>query len=378
MRFSRGAFCAFVFLFPVSALVIGADNSNSASKFFGNILAPCAGPNGKAVCDKMKADLKNLREQCKEIDKACPTGTALLQQLYGSETYRPTLPDFIVYFERSADGKYNDLPRGTLIWRGVNTPHIYGARDIYVLAFSEKKLCLEASVAVDFKSEPNPLASLLGSTTKPDDPKAPASDRKVAPLVWYPLSGDSRQDDTYLWLGVERLAIEVNSVDRINVQFGQPKTKDSKDAAAECIDASYNTTYLAANAFISNSPDSRVGLSIALGMTTDPKGTAVATGDSANQYFNGYAFAKYYLRRPELRATPEFEQESRSARRTSYALVLGTNITKSAFNEIILGISAGHLLGNMGVIIGANSLAGVKDSDTGRRWRPFTALEYSF
>ena len=366
MRFS-------VLLLVVFLLALPIGTEAQDRRFFGNIIAPCAGPAGAEVCKQMKDDLKAIRG-C-EVDKPCPKATEILKQLYGVDSYRPSLPDFIVYFDQDAKGEYRGRPTGVLLWQGMNTPHIYGARDIYVLAFSERKACIEASVAVDFKSEPNPLGSVLGSTAKAEDPKTPATDRKAANLIWYPLSGDTSQGKEHLWLGVTRLAIEVNSVDRLNVQFAQVKVKDGSPECAT--DPKYKSDYLAANAFFSNSPDSRVAVSIALGMTTNPKGTAVATGDSANQYFNGYAFAKYYLRRPQLRAAPEFEQFDQ-ARAVSYALVLGTNITKSAFNELVVGVSAGHLRGNMGIIVGLNSLAGATGSDSGRKWRPFAGLEYSF
>src|SRR5258706_247793 len=285
-------------------------------------------------------------------------------------------------------------PTGVLIWRGNNTPHLYGARDLYALVFSEQKACLEASVAMDFKSEPNPFSGLFAALgSKLVDPKAPASDRKAAPLRWHSLSGDSQHSE--LWIGVAQLAIEVNSVDRLNIQFAAPKspskdappdecTVDSADKAdkADRADSPGNTkytaNYLAANAFFSNSPDSRVGISFALGMTTNPKSTTVTTGDGANQYFNGYAFAKLYIRQPQLPARPEVETESLSARRVSYALVLGTNVTKTSFSEIVVGVSAGHILGNMGVILGLNSLAGAQASSDGRKWRPYLGLEHSF
>jgi hypothetical protein len=405
MRFSDAAATTFLFPFlvlgAISTAAWAADEEKysktffglkkeptSSEKFFGNILAPCAGdeklPAGQRKCDALKEDLRKLKAECGNIDEPCPTGVKILEQLYGKKTYRSSLPDFIVYLEQKPKGMFvgDAPPTGVLIWRGNNTPHLYGARDLYALVFSEQKACLEASVAMDFKSEPNPFSGLFAAIgSKADDPKAPASDRKAAPLRWYPLSGDSQRSE--LWIGVAQLAIEVNSVDRLNIQFAQPKAP-SKDAPPdECTagnagNADYKANYLAANAFFSNSPDSRVGISFALGMTTNPKSTTVSTGDGANQYFNGYAFAKLYIRQPQLRAAPEVETESLSARRVSYALVLGTNVTKTSFSEIVVGVSAGHILGNMGVILGLNSLAGAPASDNGRKWRPYLGLEYSF
>jgi hypothetical protein len=264
--------------------------------------------------------------------------------------------------------------------RHTNTPHLYGVRDIYALVFSEQKVCLDAFISIDFKSEPNPLSGIFAALgNKIDDPKAAASTRTPATFSWVPLSGDPGYAG--MWLGIARMSIDVNSVGRLNIQYRQPQpVAASKDVPEECAKpadkpvVTYKAEFFSANAFFSNSPDSRVGISFALGMTAHPKDTSVSTGDGSKEYFNGYAFAKYYFVRPELRAGPEAKQD----RKTSYAVVLGTNLTKSTFSEIVYGIAVGHLVGNMGVIVGVNSLQGAKDSNTGRKSKPFLGLEYSF
>lgn len=375
MRFSAYASLAvlLVLLGSMSGALAEPDPTDSES-YYSYIVAPCRGGD----CAELKGLLARLETECAKVDAPCPPGQKILDTLF-DKGYRPSLADFITYFKQSS-GAFVGKPKGVLMWQRMNTPHLYGARDIYALVFSEEKICLDASIAVDFKSEPNPFTGIFAALGgKADDAKAAAPTRTVTGFTWLPLSGNPAAPG--MWLGIARMSIDTNSADRLNIEYKQRTQPAGKDVPEECAAApagtsakpSYTGEFLSANAFFSNSPDSRIGISVALGLTLNPKNTSVATGDGANQYFNGYAFAKYYVRRPQLRAGPNAE-----GRDTSLGLVIGTNITKSTFSEIVYGVSIGHLVGNMGLIVGVNSLQGAKDSHSGRKSRAFLGLEYSF
>jgi hypothetical protein len=66
-----------------------------------------------------------------------------------------------------------------------------------------------------------------------------------------------------------------------------------------------------------------------------------------------------------------------SGRRASAGLFVGTGV-KSPFDEMAFGVSVGHLIGNVGVLVGANSIAGAKDSTKGRKLVAFSGIDYSF
>jgi hypothetical protein len=230
------------------------------------------------------------------------------------------------------------------------------------------------------------LFTVLGKGIEPDKAK---DDKQLRPeFVWYPLSGDPTKPG--LWLAIARVHVDVNTMNRITVRYINPraptaKEKEDGSLPEECVESSsgseddsknynkdYKGNFLATNAFFSNSPDSPVTVSIALGMTFNTHDTSVSSGGS-NQHVNGYAFAKYYFRNPRLSAGP-----GEPRYRTSWGAVVGTNVVHDALDELILGLSAGHLVGHMGFIAGINLIRPSQGSDRGRRARPFFGLEYSF
>jgi hypothetical protein len=374
MRLSIFFLLALLSLFGWASSASAGPDPTLSSSYYSHINAPCAG----GSCSALRQQLDRLQSgECERIETRCEPATEILKMLFG-DGHRPNLPDFVVYF-RQDQGKFIGKPRGVLMWRGMNTPHLFGARDVYALVFSEKPICMDAFITVDFKSEPNPLTGIFAAIGgKTDDAKAAPSTHALVNFTWYPMSGN--RADSELWMGLARMSVDVNSIDRLNIQYKQPVQAGAKDVPEECTQGgdrpkAFTGEFASANAFFSNSPDSAVGVSIALGMTRNPKDTSVSAGDGSKEYFNGYAFAKYYVRRPRLRAGPDADPASRDV---SFALVLGTNVTKSTFSEIVYGVSVGHIVGNMGLVAGVNSLQGAKDSSTGRKSRPFLALEYSF
>lgn len=412
MKATASVLLSVFFLFLLSIPESRAQTDpKGAHLYFGHIQAACYGPDKATVelrCNEIRELLLKFQD-CTEIDAKdnCAAGEALLRRLFGS-TYRDTLPDYIVYFDqRGGQGKFV-IGQPVLMWKNRNTPHLYGVRDIYAIVLTEHKVCLDAFVSTDYKSEPNPFSavfSVLGSKIEPTQPKG-AERHQKAQFAWYPLSGDPAMAG--LWFGIARVSVDVNTTNRITVQYHQPKPPTEKDkqttakageekaekaksgGAEECsdpgvLDASgkpklgadgkpipYTGNVLAANGFFSNSPDSDVTVSLALGATLNTRETSLASGGS-NLALNGYALAKFYLVRPELRAGPVAP-----GYRRSWGVVVGTNIVHSPFDELIVGLSRGHLWGNVGVVAGMNSIAGKKDTQQGRKQRAFVGLDYSF
>ena len=102
----------------------------------------------------------------------------------------------------------------------------------------------------------------------------------------------------------------------------------------------------------------------------------------SNPYPNGYAFAKFYVLRPKL-VSNRNETGGAMIYRPSYAIALGTNVAHSPLNELLLGVSVGHVMGNVGFIAGMNFFGdATKTSDATkpgrRRHRPFLGIDYSF
>jgi hypothetical protein len=209
-----------------------------------------------------------------------------------------------------------------------------------------------------------------------------------------------------MWYAVARAGIDTGSTNRMTIYYKQPnatakeapaaKKEDAKEDAKpkpkpapgpgvedECAPIEVpadqkgpvrTADFLAANAFFSNSSDSQVTLALALGATFNAKGTKVASGGSDVAY-NGYALVKFYPERyrPRLHAGP-----SEFGARQSWGLVVGTNILNNAFDELLLGVSRGHIWGNVGITVGVNSIEGKDNTDQKRKERLFLGLDYSF
>jgi hypothetical protein len=381
-----------------------ADEFELATQYFGHIEAPCA---TAEQCKKF-TDLvirASRGNECNKIDEVCEVGEEILKSIFGS-VYRQTLPDFIVYLDdsRSSD---KDKPATyhlqkhppLLMWQGRNTPHLMGARAIYVVVLAHHKLDIQAKVTSDSQYEPNPLIGMLGILKSPEirtsEPKQ-LTETKDGEFVWRPLSGNEYEDNSVFdgkkmvaWLGVARVEVPENTISRITVSYGlPPKMNDTKNANGSNSDTSaqgkssdvktnnekdkYTGNFLSETGHFSNSPESNAAVSFAMGTTFNSRNTSIASGGS-NINLDGFMFAKFYLSRPYLYAAPHRTRYS-----PSLGLVIGTNINGTVFNEFVFGVSFGHLVGNLGVIAGVNSIAGTPNSNQGRKSRALLALEYTF
>lgn len=346
--------------------------------------------------------LTELSQSCTDIEanEICEEGNELLSNLFGP-MYRPELPDFIVYLKKNENGSVQPL-RPTLMWQGRNTPHLFGARYLYALVFSEEILPLSAGITTVYEQPRNPLTavlSVLGATNTAAD-EEPDPQTSSVQIEWEPLSGDV--SNTELWLGTARVPIGINSRNRVTLSFRQgtqtltrtdgsedPDNPDNtvlkteitsvgpafqqQDAASPQLPAFPNTSMLNVGGHLSNTSNSRTAFSLGLGVTFDAGDTAL----SQEQAINGYALAKVYIRKPRLNA----REDTGDLYRRSWSVMFGTNIADDAFDEVVLGMSWGHVFGNAGFFFAGNWVPESRDEDgnsSGRDLKLLVGLEYSF
>jgi hypothetical protein len=283
----------------------------------------------------------------------------------------------------------------------MNTPHLYGAKDIYAIVFTEYKACLTAHFTTEYIVEPNPFSAIFDVLGKSigggGSDKTTADDKDSKPdFGWSSLTGT---DNSPMWMAIAPAKVGVNTTNRLTIRYSQPgsarqhasnegvvrprpEQTTSGEAAQDCDDdrdgaSSYRGDFVAANAFYSNSPDNRVGVAAALGLTFNTKNTGVGP---SNQAVNAYGLVKFYLPaffglpdgRPQLHAGPDATGYKRSS-----ALVFGTNVVHSSLDEMLVGLSLGHVFGRAGFIAGVNFVTGTTDHP--RRFRrPFIGVDYSF
>ncbi len=377
---------------------------------------------------QLKLDLRAVIDRCARcVDFDCPWGREVLSQVFSSR--RRELPDLILYMRRDRNGLWSSQP--VLQWEGKNTPHLFGASNVWILVFAEEKLPLEAERVTIYQQTVNPFAGLLsviGVSAGTGQDKA--TDATKAEFFWAPLDAAGPPS---LYLGIARLPIGTDSVNFVTVGLKEPKVQKSvpwlhgsgtvstasrraqgadaqgaagpgeaapQRTAASCPPAGEGETASqtppaesetlssvklqpanAASAHFSNSGDSWTAFSVGFAQTLGVEDTAL--GQGASSHFNGYAMAKVYVRRPRIRAfQPEGVIERRS--RMSLGFVLGTNLQDDPFDEFVVGFSVGNILGKSGLMVGANYTPFLekKEGETvvrfEREWRLIWGVEYSF
>jgi hypothetical protein len=365
---------------------------SKASGHFGEIAAPCVEKTADSC--PITADLKAIDEQCTKVESDCAGANDILDRLFG-ETRHTKFANYIVHFDQDhTPGTFTDH-QPILMWNKKNTRYLYGVQEVFILLFTEYKACFTVHGTTLARYEPNPfemVLPLLGKGSEQTNNKTSLV-TKPAEFVWYPLSGDA--DNPVMWLAIASVPVDVNTTGWITVQFTQPKVKSGKttDLPDECVvdpeerPVTYRGRFLAYNAFFTDNRESRIGLAVAFGGTLTGREAAPAGG--SNPYLNGYALAKLYPFRG-LRPTLVSNRNDTGGLimyRPSLSIAVGTNITNSPLNELVLGLSVGHLLGNVGVIAGVNYFVPAKDTTPAaattpevrnRKRRPFVGIDYSF
>jgi len=387
-----------------------------ASYTIGQITAPCAGAAAQKCV--INDDLREI-DRCTNIDTSCEGGNNLLNDLFGN-TRHMKFANYIVYFDQHEHTGTFASHRPILMWNGQNSRYLYGVQEVYFLLFTEDKSCFGAEITTLAKNEPNPfdvVLKALGKSLGPNNSPAVLTTH-AAQFVWYPLSGDTARP--VMWLAIGSVPVDINTTDWITVHFMQPATPKSSTEPTATANASsgplkaensgsfsdpcigdraltYSAPFLARNGFFSNNRESAVAVAVAFGLTLNGKETGPQGPTNPN--LNGYALAKFYPSwrfMPKLVTDPNSTGGSVAYVRPSVGIVIGTNIGSPAFSEMVVGVSVGHLLGNVGLIAGVNDFVPAKASaassaaassaaatgTTGdgsrRRMRPFVGLEYSF
>ncbi len=381
-------------------------------------------------CQTFKTLFDNIKDQhqCTKIDTPCPEGTALLNDIFGT-TRRRKFANFIAYYHKRADEWISYDP--ILMWNDKNTRYLYGVGEIYVMVFTDQRVCFDAHLTTIAKSQLNPFDAILRALGKPLAPAAPEIAPEVAPktqaahFVWYPLDGNFATKG--MWLAIGAVPVELNTTDWITVHLAEPKLQSKRpiqnnttkvpnqssettpqpgklnttdECSTESSESALDTNkqpvldklnYLADNAFFSNNRDSRVAVAVAFGLTFT--GGEIAPEGTNNPSLNGYALAEFY---PSSRFTPKLRTDPNSggaiSSTRSLGVFAGTNITHTLFNELIFGISWGHVLGNVGFVAGINYFVPARPSPppsgattstapirpSSRHGRPFFGVEYAF
>jgi len=131
-----------------------------------------------------------------------------------------------------------------------------------------------------------------------------------------------------MWLGIARIDVPPNSINRVTVFYEQVEvsttttTKDGnttteiKNTESDTNNKNkYVSDFVGITGHFSNSPASYVAVSVALGATFHTEGTSI-TLEGSNRDFNGFVFAKFYVRRPHLYATPRYALSTIARTRT--------------------------------------------------------------
>lgn len=347
--------------------------------------------------DELRALLRAADKSCTRIEECCEPAQKVLEMLFG-DTVRTTLPDVIVYIEKQDFGElatYGPL----LLWKDENTPYLYGARHIYVLVISDVQLSLGASLTTIVEKVANPFAGVLTLLKfAPAEPSAPEPKSHLAAINWTPLGKGSGGP----FVGRARLDVEVGSVNRLTL-FEREETVSRTIKQGSCTgcgttevvrkaegpeplpgEGAASVPFRSITAHISNSRPSYAGLGVALGATFGVEGTALGE-DGGEVHENAYALAKVYVVRPRLQVGPK----KRSLYRPSWALVFGTNVTNDPFEELVGGVSLGHVIGNLGLTVGVNWVKPAKPVEegaggeggreaSGRESKIFVGVDYSF
>ncbi len=349
--------------------------------------------------DQLRKKLKCAAKECREIGEPCTQASKALSLLF-EETFRQALPDVVVYIEREEGGSLKTY-RPILLWKGKNTPYLFGARHLYVLLISDERLSLSARLTTIVEKGTNPLSGVLAllEFTPPGDSAAPEPETEAKEVSWQAV-GKWPQDP---YMGWARLDIALDSVNRLTIsERGETVSREVTQPCPGCPPSETKITRKAVGpeplpgdaeevpfreitAHVSNSRPSYAGIGAAFGATFDVEDTAL--GDNGDIHPNAYALAKFYpfpSARPRLKVGPNH----RKLFRRSLALVVGTNVTDDPLEEILLGVSVGHLMGKVGFTAAVNLVkppAPMEDDATeegsgsrNRESKFFFGIDYTF
>lgn len=287
---------------------------------------------------------------------------------YFGSTYLPNLPDVMVYIASP------DSIRQSLIRRGdpVQSRVLRSEKYVYVLLFSELPLVRDTKdsaaapdslritrTSIDYQRDPFLLtmfkgfgAKLFGVTV--DQRAAAVSDTTV--FISLDSIGTGTTSRRPLYIAFARLRLADETWNRVHIAGARGRRIQGG-------------TTIVSN--FGNAASSRFGVSLAGGFTYRARmralrdTTLVPTGEYIR--FTLYVFSHLYLVRPSL-----------PWRGRSVALTAGTNLVRGEpLNDLVAGVAFGRLIGDMGLIVGANALpTKLRDGSDTRRLRAFFAFDF--
>ncbi len=298
--------------------------------------------------------LDEIDETCTRIKASCEAGARLLELMFRG-SYRDELPDFLVRLHGD-EGERLSPGQPVLIFNRKNTPYLLGVQHLTVLVFSERPVDMRARLTTIREKQVNPFSGLLGVVGIDAGETSPTVDTEEEDreLRWSLLSSD--QDPEPLYVGRARLPIRADIIARLTLI-----PKELKDV-----------TFQSITGHLSNSRPSGAAFAVALGATFGVDDTRLGE-ETSDPAFNGYVMAKFYL--PGRRPLIEVKPGKRSFYRRSTAVVFGTNVVSDTFEEIVLGLSFGHLVGKTGLLLAANWVTGL---DGEREAKILAGLDVTF
>ena len=264
----------------------------------------------------------------------------LLKEYFGDGGYDPELANFVIYINSTGVLRKYDL-----LWKGKKTEHLFGAKNIYVLIFSEIKLDTPEDsskdtffvarwTALNYPREPGELG-LLSSIGQLFSLPAPESKEEVLKseekkVLLERISISSEHSKT-LYAGMVRFTLESKTKNRITLFTS--KEKDTLQISV--YDVNSDTLVPMRSLFFNfgNYSNSRLAGSIGL----------VNTG-------RAYLLGHIYVSRP---LTPH-PSGGKFLNKVSISLFAGTTISEKdrIFKDNIVGLSMGNVVGYWGVIFG--------------------------
>jgi hypothetical protein len=312
----------------------------------------------------LRKQLLAIEEQCPRAEQKCRPVGELLNTLGGGMDSRG-LPIHLIYLDGDGDVLVNRL-----LWKNKVTPFIHGARNIWVMVFSDRPMDLDVELTSLWQERRGLNRSLRdvfvssGRRSKEEREATASADRlEMEPMAEGPAVANN------LWLGRTRFYVDVESAYVITVQPIEEEA--GEQVAFEQLEARFT-----------NSASRSIDGGIGVGITFD-------TEDLVNNDLDGvetslgkvslYWLLNVYLRRPIL--IKPIVQGFGGRYRTSYALSFGFNLNIFDVKEVILGFNVGHLFGRHGIVVGANLMSPYDDPPPGtdnEAVKPFFAFNFNF
>ena len=307
--------------------------------------------------DMLKGAIK-LKFESKEIDTLLNFlsrgNLAEVPRYLFKDTYDDELPDLVIF----VDGRRKTVPRGSpvridLVKDDKTREELFGERFIYVLAFVAEDHSTTYPLA---NSGTNPVvrmasldrrvesgefafftavkmiaAAFLGQTVESKIRAKCPPDTQVNLVL--ELYGEATDSTSRLYHGRAKLPLAENTINRIRV---------------ENIDSRVQPLVT-----FGNYSGSWVTSSISL------IGTFLHSQTAAEENVDGasvepFIFGHLYIKRPQ-RPKPRLNRSGKEFwRQTSFSLATGTRLSEDIFDDVFVGLSAGHLISTLGIVAGYN------------------------